>query len=71
MRKLVVLLACIALPALAADAPPLVVKMNVVDADGVGASAGAITVTESPYGLVFTPALTGLPFLYYIFGNLI
>ena len=60
MRKLVVLLACIALPALAADTPPLVVKMNVVGADGVGASAGTITVTESPYGLVFTPALTGL-----------
>jgi len=39
----------------------LTVPMNFVDAAAVGASAGTITVTESPYGLVFTPALTGLP----------
>jgi Cu-Zn family superoxide dismutase len=61
MRKLLV--ACVALaalPALAADGP-LVVKMNVVDADGIGAAAGTITVTATQYGLVFTPALTGLP----------
>ena len=60
MNKLVAMLAFVSLSAIAADAP-LVVKMNVVDADGIGAAAGSITVTESPYGLVFTPALTGLP----------
>lgn len=39
----------------------LSVKMNFVDANGVGASAGTVTVTESKYGLVFTPDLAGLP----------
>jgi Cu-Zn family superoxide dismutase len=37
-----------------------VVQMNTVDATGVGAAVGQVTITESPYGLVFTPALTGL-----------
>ena len=39
----------------------LSVPMNFVDATAIGASAGRITVTESAYGLVFTPELTGLP----------
>ncbi len=38
-----------------------VVTMNLVDANGVGAPAGTITISESRYGLVFTPALRGLP----------
>ena len=39
----------------------LVVPMNVINESGVAAVAGQVTVSESPYGLVFTPALTGLP----------
>jgi len=39
----------------------ITVTMNMVDTTGVGASAGQIVVTESRYGLVFTPSLTGLP----------
>jgi Cu-Zn family superoxide dismutase len=39
----------------------LSIPMNFVDQTAIGASAGTITVTESAYGLVFTPALTGLP----------
>jgi len=38
-----------------------VVKMNLVDANGIGADVGSITITETQYGLVFTPALQGLP----------
>ena len=38
-----------------------VVTMHIVDADGIGADAGTITISESRYGLVFTPALRGLP----------
>ena len=38
-----------------------VVKMNLVDEKGTGADVGTITVTETKYGLVFTPALRGLP----------
>lgn len=35
--------------------------MNTVSEAGVGKSGGTVTVSESKYGLVFTPALTGLP----------
>lgn len=37
------------------------IRMNFVDENGIGASAGTVTVTESKYGLVFTPELAGLP----------
>ncbi|EJM97636.1 superoxide dismutase family protein [Herbaspirillum sp. YR522] len=40
---------------------PVSVAMNVVDEQGVGAGAGEVVITETPYGLVFTPALAGLP----------
>lgn len=39
----------------------LTVPMNMVDENGVGATVGQVTISESPYGLVFTPSLTGLP----------
>lgn len=39
----------------------LVVPMDQVAATGVVKPAGTITISESPYGLVFTPALQGLP----------
>jgi Cu-Zn family superoxide dismutase len=57
--SLAVLLAAIPLSALADGG--VTIKMNFVDENGVGASAGTVTVTDSKYGLVFTPALTGLP----------
>ena len=44
-----------------AAAADLVVKINLVDEKGVGADVGTITISESGYGLVFTPALRGLP----------
>lgn len=34
--------------------------MNLVDAKGVGTAVGKVVVSESKYGLVFTPALSGL-----------
>jgi len=37
------------------------VQLNLVDEKGVGAAVGQVTISESPYGLVFTPALSGLP----------
>jgi len=36
------------------------VQMNTVDDKGVGASVGQVTITETKYGLVFTPSLKGL-----------
>ena len=38
----------------------LVVPMQLVDEKGVGTGIGQITVSETAYGLVFTPALQGL-----------
>lgn len=37
------------------------VPMNLADETGTGKPLGQVTVSESPYGLVFTPALTDLP----------
>lgn len=39
----------------------LTVPMNVVDEKGVEASAGQVTISETQYGLVFTPSLSGMP----------
>jgi Cu-Zn family superoxide dismutase len=36
------------------------VSMSMVDAKGVGAAIGNVSISESKYGLVFTPALKGL-----------
>ncbi len=36
------------------------VTMNVVSATGVGASLGTVAIEETQYGVVFTPALTGV-----------
>jgi len=37
------------------------VQMSLVDEKGIGATVGQVIISESPYGLVFTPALSGLP----------
>ena len=38
----------------------IVVPINLVNKSGVGASVGQVTITESKYGVVFTPALKNL-----------
>jgi Cu-Zn family superoxide dismutase len=38
----------------------IVVPMTLVDEKGIGASVGQVSISESPYGLVFSPALGGL-----------
>ena len=37
------------------------VQMNMVDEKGVGSSVGTVSISNSKYGLVFSPALKGLP----------
>lgn len=59
MRTTLLYLSLFAVPAVAlAD---LSVTMNLVDSEGRNAAVGNITLSESPYGLVLTPALKGLP----------
>lgn len=38
----------------------VLIPMTLVDDKGVGAAVGQVTVSESAYGLVFTPALSGM-----------
>ncbi len=37
------------------------VQMNLLDAQGKGKPIGQVVVSETPYGVVFTPSLAGLP----------
>jgi Cu-Zn family superoxide dismutase len=37
------------------------VQMNTVDEKGVGKPIGQVVISSTPYGLVFSPALAGLP----------
>ena len=60
MKPLLAIAALIAVHAVSHGAE-LVVKMNVATATGTGAPAGTVRVVETPYGLAFYPALTGLP----------
>ena len=55
---LIFALAC-SLTSLAATAD-IVVTMHLVTGEGVGSPVGQVTIAESSYGLVFTPALSGL-----------
>ncbi len=36
-------------------------QMNLLDAQGKSKPVGQVVVSETPYGIVFTPSLTGLP----------
>lgn len=44
-----------------AQAGQVSVTMHLLTTEGVGKATGTVTVTESKYGIVFTPALEGLP----------
>jgi len=39
----------------------MTVQMNTVDEKGIGKSIGEVTVSETSFGLVFSPSLAGLP----------
>ena len=39
----------------------ITVPLNIVDEKGTVSSAGDVVISESPYGLIFSPALSGLP----------
>jgi len=58
-KKSFILAIAFGLTPLAANAD-MVITMNLVDEKGIAASVGQVTVSESKYGLVFTPALSKL-----------
>lgn len=57
MKTIVAMMLSLAASAALAD---VVVPMHLVDEKGVGAKVGQVTISESKFGLVFTPALQGL-----------
>lgn len=57
MKHSIVVLLSLSAAAAYAD---VVVPMYMVDEKGVGAGVGQVTISESKYGLVFTPAMQGL-----------
>lgn len=59
MKKTVIAVLALAC-ATGAQAASEKVTLHQVTAQGSGEAAGSVTVTETPYGLQFTPALTGL-----------
>lgn len=48
------------MPAMASDMAKIEVKVQQLDPEKGNKDVGVVTITESPYGLVFTPNLTGL-----------
>ena len=62
MKKIAQYLVLLTLSIFAATAfaDKAVVTMNFVDQEGIGESSGEIVITESDYGLVFTPNLAGV-----------
>lgn len=60
MRTPVVLASLLALAA-TASAAEVTVPLTVVTEAGAGPAVGSVTISETPYGLVFTPSLEGLP----------
>jgi Cu-Zn family superoxide dismutase len=62
MKHIVVAVSVVfALAAAASAEDSIVVSMNLVDAEGGAKPIGTITATQSEYGLLLTPALSGLP----------
>ncbi|MGQ5524445.1 superoxide dismutase [Cu-Zn] SodC [Chitinimonas sp. PSY-7] len=61
MKNLVVTVALLGFAGAAMAENRVVIPMSVANESGSGESAGQVVVTESKYGLVFTPSLTGLP----------
>ncbi len=60
LHKIAAAVSLSAVATFAVAATPVVVSMHAVSAEGVVATVGPITVTESKYGLIFTPSLQQL-----------
>lgn len=60
MKHWIPALALTALTGHALAQTSLTISMNLVDENGVGTGVGTVVASQSPYGVVLTPALTGL-----------
>ena len=60
MKKLLFMVLGVLMVSLPVQAEELVIRMNIIDSSGIGEALGSITVSTSPYGIIFTPDLVGL-----------
>lgn len=61
MKLRSVIVGCMAMAACGAAMADFTVPMNIVDEKGIGKAVGQVVISETPYGVVFSPALSGLP----------
>lgn len=66
-RKLLIASMLFSCTAMAENTNTLTVKMNDALPDGIGKSIGEITVSETPFGLLFTPDIHGLTLVFTVF----
>lgn len=60
-RKFKMLLVAAVLPLCGMARADISIQMSVVDENGIGKSLGQVLVSETAYGVVFSPSLAGLP----------
>jgi len=60
MKRFIIMVACVLFASGVARAEELTVEMSLTTPSGTGQTVGTITVKDTPYGALFTPALVGL-----------
>jgi Cu-Zn family superoxide dismutase len=60
MKKLGIAMLVIFIMCVSVQAEEMIIPINMVDSLGVGKMIGTITASSSPYGVIFTPNLSGL-----------
>lgn len=60
-QNVFLILACLVMVSTAVFAGEVVISMNLISTEGVGKPIGKITATDTKYGLLLKPDLTGLP----------
>lgn len=61
MKLRSVIIGCMSMAVCGAALADFTVPMNIVDEKGIGKAVGQVVISETPYGVVFSPALSGLP----------
>lgn len=57
----IMMLAAVSLWACSDHSDPNLIQMHAITAQGVGQSVGTVRISKTPYGVLFTPDLHGLP----------
>ena len=60
MKTALLFVLCMLLGIVSAYAADMVVQVDLIDSGGIGKPIGTVTASESPYGIIFSPKLSGL-----------